>query len=158
MLVCCTCYISFFVSTILSLNIASIPGLSSTVYFPGLPELTQDLHASSISVSASTSLFILFQGLFPIIWSSLSDYFHVRKIIYIVSLLIFAFASLGCCFVQNIWVLVALRCMQAAGASATTLGAGTISDLYPVEKRGYALQIQYKPTIVYLFYVYIAHF
>lgn len=30
------------------------------------------------------------------------------------------------------------RCLQSVGASASScLGAGTIADLYPVEKRGY---------------------
>eukprot|EP00026_Physarum_polycephalum_P005957 Phypoly_transcript_05996.p1 GENE.Phypoly_transcript_05996~~Phypoly_transcript_05996.p1 ORF type:complete len:409 (+),score=53.45 Phypoly_transcript_05996:521-1747(+) len=79
----------------------------------------------------------------PILWSSLSDYFHVRKSLYVISLLVFTLASLGCCFVQDIWVLVGLRCVQAAGASATTLGAGTISDLYPVEQRGTAMGVMF---------------
>lgn len=41
------------------------------------------------------------------------------------------------------------RCVQSIGASASAcLGAGTIADLYPVEKRGYILLL-YSITLFY---------
>ncbi|KAG1562064.1 hypothetical protein G6F49_001252 [Rhizopus delemar] len=54
-------------------------------------------------------------------------------------MLIFAAASIGCAFINNIWGLVVLRCVQSCGASCgQSVGAGVVADCYPIEKRGAA--------------------
>ncbi|KAI9316277.1 major facilitator superfamily domain-containing protein [Dichotomocladium elegans] len=118
---------------------AASPGFSSTIYFPGIPTITSDLNAPSIAITLTAALFILFMGIAPVFWAAVSDYYCVRRALFILSMLIFAMASLGSALMNNIWGLVVLRCVQAVGASCgQSVGAGVIADCYPVEKRGTA--------------------
>ena len=78
-------------------------------------------------------------GIMPVVWASISEHFHVRRIIFLVAMVIYSASSLGAAFVQNIWVLVVLRCIQSMGVSSgQSVGSGYISDLYPIEQRGAA--------------------
>ncbi|KAG2215341.1 hypothetical protein INT46_011711, partial [Mucor plumbeus] len=118
---------------------ASTSGFSSTIYFPGLPAITEDLHAPSIATTLTAALFVLLMGIAPVFWASFSDNFHVRRIVLFASMIIFAVASLGSAFINNIWGLVVLRCVQAIGSSCgQSVGAGVIADCYPLEQRGAA--------------------
>ncbi|KAG1474797.1 hypothetical protein G6F56_000132 [Rhizopus delemar] len=118
---------------------ACTSGFSSTIYFPGLPDITSDLNAPSIATTLTAALFILAMGISPVFWASLSDYYQVRRVLFLFSMIIFAAASIGCAFINNIWGLVVLRCVQSLGASCgQSVGAGVVADCYPVEKRGAA--------------------
>lgn len=67
-------------------------------------------------------------GIAPVFWASFSDNFHVRRIVLFASMIIFAVASLGSAFINNIWGLVVLRCVQAIGSSCgQSVGAGVIA-------------------------------
>ncbi|KAI8343427.1 major facilitator superfamily domain-containing protein [Chlamydoabsidia padenii] len=121
---------------------SSLNGLCSTIFLPGLPDIETELEASSMAVTLTTSLFILFGGIGPIMWGSMSDFYHVRRFLYLISLLIFTAASTGCAIVTNIWGLVILRCVQSIGTSVTmSVGAGTVSDCWEVTERGAAFSI-----------------
>ncbi|KAI8641512.1 major facilitator superfamily domain-containing protein [Parasitella parasitica] len=118
---------------------ASTSGFASTIYFPGLPAITDDLHAPPIATTLTAALFVLLMGIAPVFWASFSDNFHVRRIVLFTSMIIFAAASLGSAFINNIWGLVVLRCVQAVGSSCgQSVGAGVIADCYPLEQRGAA--------------------
>ncbi|CAO3667687.1 unnamed protein product [Rhizopus stolonifer] len=118
---------------------ACTPGFSSTIYFPGLPDITSDLNAPAIATTLTAALFILAMGIAPVFWASLSDYYQVRRVLFLFSMIIFAAASIGCAFINNIWGLVVLRCVQSVGASCgQSVGAGVVADCYPVERRGSA--------------------
>ncbi|KAI9488784.1 major facilitator superfamily domain-containing protein [Zychaea mexicana] len=118
---------------------AASSGFSSTIYFPGIPDITVDLDAPSIATTLTAALFILFMGLAPVFWAAISDYYRIRRFLFIVSMAIFGLASLGAALVNNIWGLVVLRCVQALGASCgQSVGAGVIADCYPIEQRGAA--------------------
>ncbi|OBZ81570.1 MFS antiporter QDR2 [Choanephora cucurbitarum] len=119
--------------------VACTGGFSSTIYFPGIPYVTADLNAPPIATTLTAALFILFMGIMPVVWASISEHFHVRRIIFLVAMVIYSASSLGAAFVQNIWVLVVLRCIQSMGVSSgQSVGSGYISDLYPIEQRGAA--------------------
>ncbi|KAI8136917.1 major facilitator superfamily domain-containing protein [Fennellomyces sp. T-0311] len=118
---------------------AASSGFSSTIYFPGIPDITADLNAPSIATTLTAALFILFMGIAPVFWAAFSDFYQIRRILFIVAMTIFGLASLGSALVNNIWGLVVLRCVQALGASCgQSVGAGVIADCYPIEKRGAA--------------------
>ncbi|KAI7869718.1 major facilitator superfamily domain-containing protein [Spinellus fusiger] len=118
---------------------ASVSGFTSTIYFPGLPYITEDLQATSITTTLTAALFILMMGVGSIIWASISDYYQIRRYLFLISTVIFSVSSLGGVFVSNIWTLVVLRCIQALGCSSgISIGAGVIADCYPIEKRGSA--------------------
>ncbi|KAI8370656.1 major facilitator superfamily domain-containing protein [Radiomyces spectabilis] len=103
--------------------------------FPAIPHLTNDLNTNSTIMSLTTSLFILFAGIGPILWASMSDYYHVRRFFYLIGLAIFVIASVGCALTNEIWLLVVLRCVQSIGTS------GTVSDCWQVTERGAAFSI-----------------
>jgi MFS family permease len=105
----------------------------------GLPFVTRDLNAPPIATTLTAALFVLFMGIAPVIWASISEHFHIRRFLFLVAMVIFVATSIGAAFVQNIWALVVVRCIQSIGVSSGQIaGAGYISDLYPIEQRGAA--------------------
>ncbi|KAI7879066.1 MFS general substrate transporter [Lichtheimia hyalospora FSU 10163] len=113
--------------------------MSSTIYFPGIPYIAEELDASPLSVTLTTALYILLTGIAPVFWGSISDHYQIRRPLVLASLVIFCISTVAAGVVSNIWALVVLRCVQATGASCTlAVGAGIIADCYPVEERGAA--------------------
>lgn len=47
--------------------------ISANIFFPAIASLRTDLDASNELIAASVSLFILFQGITPILWSGVSE-------------------------------------------------------------------------------------
>jgi len=123
--------------------IASIlPGFCSTIILPALEDIQNSMGASSIGVTLANSFYMLFMGIAPIFYSSISDHYGIRRVIYIGSMLIFTASSLAAVWVHNIWVLLVMRILQSIGISAPwSIGAGTIADMYEVHERGNALGI-----------------
>ncbi|GAN10838.1 MFS general substrate transporter [Mucor ambiguus] len=112
---------------------------AGTAGFASIPYITADLNAPSIATTLTAALFILMMGIAPVFWAAMSDNWQVRRIMLFVSMIIFAVSSLGCALIDNIWGLVVLRCIQAVGSSCgQSVGAGVISDCYPIEQRGAA--------------------
>lgn len=106
---------------------------------PGLQAVTVDLHATLLLTTLSAALYVLFMGIAPVIWAAISDYYQVRRLLLVISMVIFAVCSLGCALVNNIGGLIALRIIQSMGASCgQAVRAGVITDCYPVEGRGAA--------------------
>ncbi|KAI8975401.1 major facilitator superfamily domain-containing protein [Mycotypha africana] len=95
--------------------------------------------ATDIQITVVSSLFILFGGIGPIFWASISEYYHIRRFLYLVALLVFFGASIGCALANNIYVLIVLRCIQSVGTSVTmSVGAGTVADCWQITERGSA--------------------
>ncbi|KAG0222425.1 hypothetical protein BGX31_009158 [Mortierella sp. GBA43] len=124
-------------------------GFSSTIYFPSLVQITQDLGASQTVINASVSLFILFMGVSPLVSSTLSDRFKIRRILYIVFTLIFVLASLGGGYSKSATALIIARIFQSIGSGgASILGAGTVADIYPPEEQGTSMGLMFLGTFL----------
>jgi len=120
-----------------------IAGLGGNLYNPAISEIESELHASSEEISWTLSLFILFQGCVPIIWSAVSEVYG-RKIIYLLSLTICTVGCIVAATAKSIGVLIGIRCLQAAGSSAViSIGAATLADLYEPHERGTIMGIYY---------------
>ncbi|CAO3629711.1 unnamed protein product [Cunninghamella echinulata] len=103
---------------------AIIPGFCSTIYLPALEEVTKQLNSPSIMVTLSNSLYMLFMGIAPIFYSSISDHWHIRRSVYFFSFIIYTLGSLGGCFAPDINVLLGMRILQAVGiSSAWSIGS-----------------------------------
>ncbi|KAI8148247.1 major facilitator superfamily domain-containing protein [Fennellomyces sp. T-0311] len=114
-------------------------GFTSTIYFPGIPNINEELNAPSIATTLTAALFVLFMGIAPVFWASFSDFYQSRRFWLMIAMIIYAVSSIGNAVVNNIWGMVVLRCVQAIGASAgQSIGGGVIADMYPVEERGSA--------------------
>ncbi|KAI0770423.1 vacuolar DHA amino acid exporter [Fomes fomentarius] len=126
-----------------------IAGLNGNIYNPAIPDIQQELRASNGAIALSLSLYCVFQGGVPLIWSALSEFWG-RKNVY---LLATALSMVGCIVAalsKTIVVLVAMRCIQAIGASAVlTLGAATLADIYDPAERGTMMGIYYRRAPIY---------
>ncbi|KAG0293614.1 hypothetical protein BGZ96_002568 [Linnemannia gamsii] len=119
-------------------------GFSSTIYFPSLVQISKELDASQSAINVSVSLFILFMGIGPVLWATLSDGYKIRRIIYLVSTAIFCAASIGGGFATSAGGLTAARVFQAIGSSGPAmLGPGSVADIYVPTEQGTAMGLMF---------------
>ncbi|CAD6892230.1 unnamed protein product [Tilletia laevis] len=124
------------------------PTLGASIFLPALQSLQAQLNASNATISLAVSLYILFQGTVPLLWSSISELIG-RKSIFIAGSIIFAVTSLICGLSNSVGVLVAMRCISAIGSSPMlSIGAGTLADLYEPHQRGVAVGLWYSAPLL----------
>ncbi|KAI9015616.1 major facilitator superfamily domain-containing protein [Hyaloraphidium curvatum] len=115
--------------------------IAMTAYYPGLEQISSDLQTSQEVLDLTVTVFTLSLAVFPLLWGVLSDWLG-RKPMYLASLGSFAVGSLLCGLSVNIGMLVAFRVMQGAGSAAMlSIGAGTITDVFPQSQRGAAMAL-----------------
>ncbi|KAF8999942.1 vacuolar DHA amino acid exporter [Cyathus striatus] len=120
-----------------------IAGLAANIQNPAVEEMERDLPATSSEFSLSISLFILLQGLVPLLWSSISE-IKGRKFVYLISLGLFTVGSVVVAVSKNIGLVIGFRCMQAIGSSAVmAIGAATLADIFEPAERGTKMGIYY---------------
>ncbi|KIK69879.1 hypothetical protein GYMLUDRAFT_151027 [Collybiopsis luxurians FD-317 M1] len=120
---------------------AMIAGLAGNIQNPAIGQMEADLPASPSQISLSLSLFILLQGVIPLV-PSISEV-KGRKFVYIVSMGIFTVGSAVVATSKNIQLLIGFRCFQAAGSSAVmSIGAATLADIYDPVQRGTKASLQ----------------
>ncbi|KAF8959126.1 major facilitator superfamily domain-containing protein [Flammula alnicola] len=122
---------------------AMVAALAANIQNPAVQQMEADLPATSSQFSLSISLFILTQGLMPLIWSAVSEV-KGRKLVYILSLALFTLGSLIVALSQHIGTVIGFRCLQAAGSSAVmSIGAATLADIFEPSERGAKMGVYY---------------
>ncbi|KAJ3766891.1 vacuolar DHA amino acid exporter [Lentinula raphanica] len=120
-----------------------IAGLGGNIQNPAIGEMETDLPATPSQISLSLSLFILLQGVVPLVWASISEV-KGRRFVYVVSMAIFTIGSVVVAISKSIGLLIGFRCFQAAGSSAVmSIGAATLADIYDPVERGTKMGIYY---------------
>ncbi|KAL3419274.1 major facilitator superfamily transporter [Phlyctema vagabunda] len=115
---------------------ATFSSFSANIYYPAIPSISLDLNVSPELVTLTVTSYMLFQGLSPTIWGAIADV-HGRRIIYIVTFVIFFGACIGLALTKNFAQLIILRCLQSTGSASTiAIGAGVIGDITRREERG----------------------
>lgn len=110
--------------------------LSSLMYTPALPAIATALGVSIADVNLTVTTYLIFQGITPSIWGSISDVYG-RRPVYLITLLVTVGASVGLCLTESFAVVLVLRALHATGCSSTrALGAGVIRDIVPPSTRG----------------------
>ncbi|KAL1682314.1 major facilitator superfamily domain-containing protein [Schizophyllum commune] len=112
--------------------------LPANIYFPAIPTLTGVFHKSTSSLNLTVTVYLILQGISPMIWGPVSD-FYGRRPTYLICLTILVLSCLGLALVPTdaFWLLLVLRCFQAAGCASTiALGAGVIGDISSRKDRG----------------------
>jgi multidrug resistance protein len=134
--------IKWFITFIVAFSAAAAPA-GSSIFFPALDQVTQDLHTTSTITNLSVSLYMLSMAIFPLWWSAFSET-SGRRTVYLTSFAIFTvFACLGA-ISNSIAMLIVMRMLSGgAAASVQAVGAGTIADLWEVKERGRAMGIFY---------------
>ncbi|KAE9397721.1 MFS general substrate transporter [Gymnopus androsaceus JB14] len=120
-----------------------IAGLGGNIQTAAIAEMEADLPATPSQISLSLSLFMLLQGLFPLMWVSISEV-KGRKLIYIISMLLFTAGSVVVAVSNSVGLVIGFRCLQAAGSSAVlSIGAATLADIYDPAERGRKMGFYY---------------
>ncbi|KAJ3510411.1 hypothetical protein NLJ89_g4691 [Agrocybe chaxingu] len=116
-----------------------IAGLAANIqnrkFIAAVEEMEEDLPATSSQFSLSIAMFILIQGVMPLLWSAM---------VYLVSLALFTLGTIVVALSRHIDLVIGFRCLQAAGSSAVmAIGAATLADIFEPEERGAKMGIYY---------------
>ena len=110
--------------------LAMLGPFSVDTYLPAFPAIQQSLDASALEVQQTLTAY-MFSFAVMILWhGALSDAFGRRSII-LMSLAVFAVASLACAAVHSVEYLWIFRMLQGVSAGAgVVIGRAIIRDLY----------------------------
>ncbi|RDB28706.1 Quinidine resistance protein 1 [Hypsizygus marmoreus] len=117
---------------------ATFSPLTANIYFPAIPALVKAFSKSTELINLTVTMYLVMQGLAPMLWGPVSDR-HGRRPIFLGCLLILALSCVGLALVpvSAYWLLMLLRCLQAAGSASTiAIGAGVIGDITLPRERG----------------------
>jgi MFS family permease len=110
--------------------------ISSFIYFPAIPFLTNDLHVSVQQVNLTVTSYLIMSGIFPSIMGDAADRFG-RRPVFLVALVVYFGANIGLALQSHFVLLFVFRMLQSAGISGTfsiaygILGySGTIAFLW----------------------------
>lgn len=114
---------------------AILSPLASSMYSPGIAQIAEEFDVSMDAVIATTTGYVIFMGIGPLILAPLSETFGRRKI-YISCFAVFTLLQIPTALAPNIATLIALRTVAGFfGAVGVANGGGTISDMYgPTER------------------------
>lgn len=110
-----------------------IQPITTDLYLPALPGLTQGFGAPVASAQLTLTTLLLAFGCSQLAWGPLSDRYGRRPIL-LAGLAAYTLASLGCALAPSMPALVVWRTLQGAAMGAAVMGARAIvRDLYPPE-------------------------
>ncbi|KAF5694881.1 quinidine resistance 1 [Fusarium denticulatum] len=123
--------------TIVSVSLFALLGtMSTSMYYPALPTVASDLGVSITDVNLSVTTFMILQGIAPTFVGSFSDS-SGRRLAYIACFSIFLAANIALALQNTYSGLLALRCVQSAGAGGLIpLASGVIADIVEPAERG----------------------
>lgn len=112
--------------------------LTANIYFPAIPTIADAFNKSIELINLTVTVYMLFQGVAPMFWGTLADY-KGRRPMFLGCLFTLAISCVGLALVPTnaYWLLMLLRCLQAAGSASTVaLCAGTVGDIATPAERG----------------------
>ncbi|KAG9120905.1 hypothetical protein FRC07_003366, partial [Ceratobasidium sp. 392] len=112
--------------------------LSVALYFPAIPTLAVAFEKSTESINLTVTMYMILQGISPLFWGVVADRLG-RRPVYLMCLTLLLVSCIGLALVPTnaYWLLMLLRCVQAAGSASTiALGARVISDIATSAERG----------------------
>ena len=114
--------------------------LGSTITSPVSANITATFHSTNETLETFVTSVYLFGYVFgPLVLARLSELYG-RAIVYNVSNFGFLIWSIACALANDLSALIVFRLLAGlAGSAAMTIGAGTIADMVPLEKRGLAM-------------------
>ncbi|MBA2668931.1 MAG: multidrug effflux MFS transporter [Gemmatimonadetes bacterium] len=110
--------------------LTALAALAIDMSLPAMPQLQRAFEADVSRVQLTLSLFLLGYGGGQFVCGSLSDHFGRRSVM-LIGLGVFTISSFACAFAPSLPVLVLLRLVQGAGASAgPILARAIVRDLF----------------------------
>ncbi|KAF2842930.1 MFS general substrate transporter [Patellaria atrata CBS 101060] len=116
--------------------------LGSSFFAPGVPEVMEDFNTTDQQLATFVvSVYVLGFAFGPLVIAPLSEMYG-RLPLYQATNALFVVFSIACAVSSSMDMLVVFRFfMGLVGSAPLTIGAGTINDLMPVERRGGATAI-----------------
>lgn len=111
---------------------------TANIYFPAIPTIARAFKKPIELINLSVTVYVVLQGTSPMFWGTMSDNMG-RRPIAAACLLLLILSCVGLALVpaSAYWLLMLLRCIQAAGSASTlAIGAGVISDISTPAERG----------------------
>ncbi|CAO3607921.1 unnamed protein product [Cunninghamella blakesleeana] len=134
----CSSNRKYLILLIISLN-GFLGPLSSSIYVPAIVQVRETFQTSATIINTTVSLYVFTQGIAPLGWAAISEYYG-RRIVYITSSLLYIISTVVCALSPNVGLFIAFRIFQSVGSSAPqAVGAGTITDLFEMKQRGNAM-------------------
>ncbi|EXL98028.1 hypothetical protein FOIG_09587 [Fusarium odoratissimum NRRL 54006] len=125
---------------VVSVSLFALLGtMATSMYYPALPTVPSDLGVSITDVNLSATTFMILQGIAPTFVGNFSDS-SGRRLSYIVCFSIFLIANTSLALQNTYAGLLALRCVQSAGAGGLIpLASGVIADIVEPAEPGLPL-------------------
>jgi DHA1 family bicyclomycin/chloramphenicol resistance-like MFS transporter len=122
-------YPRWLITTLLA-GLNTLGPFSIDTYFPAFDAIGRDLQAGPIQMQQTLSIYLLGFALMLLFHGALSDAFG-RRLVILISLVVFTAASVGCAFAPSIETLIVFRFVQGLCAGAgMVVGRAIIRDLY----------------------------
>jgi DHA1 family bicyclomycin/chloramphenicol resistance-like MFS transporter len=106
-----------FTATILAFALIPLSGFAVDIYLPSMPQMGKSLHASSIQVQSTITIFLVSYGISQLFIGSLLDSFG-RYHIGLWALIVFAISCLVIATTQNIYIFYAMRIVHGITVAA----------------------------------------
>ncbi|KAI9338333.1 major facilitator superfamily domain-containing protein [Zopfochytrium polystomum] len=116
--------------------------MGSSIIAPAIPEINVEFNVTNtVEGEMSISLFVLAFALGPLFIAPLSELYGRRWVILLPGVFFLVF-NIACGFSQNMPELLAFRFLSSLGGSAPlAIGAGIISDIFPPDQIGLAMNV-----------------
>ena len=105
------------IATVLAFALLPISGFATDIYIPSLPTMAGEMNVSSIQVQLTLSIFLISYGVSQLFIGSILDSFGRYKVC-LVSLLIFAIASIAIAVTHNIYLIYLMRVIHGLTVGA----------------------------------------
>jgi DHA1 family bicyclomycin/chloramphenicol resistance-like MFS transporter len=130
-----------FALTALLAALSAIGPLTTDMYLPSLPDIAQQLDASTAQVQFTISSYLLGFAVGQILYGPISDR-HGRKPVLLAAIALYCVASLACAFSSSIEMLIVARAFQAFGGSGgIVLTRAIVRDIYSGARAGRELSV-----------------
>ncbi len=128
-------------TTLLLAAIVALGPLSTDMYLPALPRMTEQFGVGVDQMQLTLSLFLAGFAVAQLVYGPLADRFG-RKPVLLGGLALFTLASAGCAFAASVEQLILFRFLQALGACAgPVLGRTMVRDIHGPEKAAQVLSL-----------------
>src|SRR5690242_8773485 len=130
-----------FARTALLAALSAIGPLTTDLYRPSLPDIAQQLDASTAQVQFTISSYLLGFAAGQILYGPISDR-HGRKPVLLAAIALYCVASVACALSSSIEMLIIARAFQALGGSGgIVLTRAIVRDIYSGARAGRELSV-----------------
>ncbi|EXJ56094.1 hypothetical protein A1O7_09025 [Cladophialophora yegresii CBS 114405] len=111
--------------------------LASSMFAPAISRVMDDFHSTDeFMATFSVSVYLIGYGFGPLLFAPLSETYG-RVIIYHVTNVLYVVFTVACAVAPSLDSLTGFRFLAgSAGSACLVLGAGSVADMYPRERRG----------------------